>query len=53
MFKKSKLLFVMPLAVSALMATPVHAEESNVQIPITKRHTQQLLMLQAATILKR
>ena len=40
MFKKSKLLFVMPLAVSALMATPVYAEESNVQIPITVEGTE-------------
>ena len=40
MFKKSKLLFVMPLAVSALMTTHVYAEESNVQIPITVEGTE-------------
>lgn len=39
MFKKSKLLFVMPLAVSALMTTPVHAENSTVQIPVTVEGT--------------
>lgn len=40
MFKKSKLLFVMPLAVSALMTTHVYAEESNVQIPVTVEGTE-------------
>lgn len=36
---KSKLLFVLPLAVSALMTTPVHAENSTVQIPVTVEGT--------------
>ena len=37
---KSKLLFVLPLAVSALMTTPVHAENSTVQIPVTVEGTE-------------